>query len=154
MEEVECARCDVCAYKERDLSALKSVLVDEGKVRPVSGSWTVVVSCEVEEAKCTALLQLFWAAEPVKRSPKKQKGNVSQELSSDGGRERNAGPRVGPCGHCWSNETRTGYVSTNGCGGRTRLEEPKGRRHREGTECRPVLAKRVSGRDGSKCANF
>ena len=59
VEEVERVRRDVCAYKERNLSEFGSVPVDEAKVEPVPGSWVAVAECEVEEAMCTLLLQLF-----------------------------------------------------------------------------------------------
>lgn len=95
VEEVERVRRDVCGYKERSLSAFEGVFVGEEKVGPVSRSWVIVAQCEVEEEECAPLLQLFLAAKPVKKEPKKQKVDVGQALSSDGRRGRNAGPRVG-----------------------------------------------------------
>lgn len=154
MEEVERARCDVCAYNERGLYVFESVLVDEEKVAAVSGSWAVVVKYDVEEATCTLLLQLFWAAAPVKTRQKGWKVDVSQALNSDGGQERNAEPRVGSCGPCGSNETRTCSFSAKVRGGRTRLEEPKGRRHREDTESRRAPTETVKRKGWKQVCEF
>ena len=72
MEEVERVRRDVCAYKERSLVGSEGPPVEEENVAPVPGSCVVVMEETVEEATCTLLLQLFWAATPIGHTPSHQ----------------------------------------------------------------------------------
>lgn len=65
VEENERVRRGVCASNERSLSEFESVPVDEEKAGPVPESWDGVV-CELEDAACILLLQLFWASTPVR----------------------------------------------------------------------------------------
>ena len=65
VEENERVRRDVCTSNERNLSEFDSVPVDEEKAGPVPESWAGAV-CELEDAACILLLQLFWAATPIR----------------------------------------------------------------------------------------